>query len=113
MSVRFDFVNCDRYRLACVIGATYAQTVTLQDKTTDKLLDIAGSTAEMLVLDEDGNTVVTPTVTVDDGQGTMTAHIAANVTADLAAGRYLYTWDRIDANGSRIRELDGIFEVVA
>ena len=110
MSARFDFVNCDRYRLAIAQGTTYGQTIIVKDPNTNLPRDLTNYSSTLTLKDCSGTVVFAPAVTVVPTAGQLTASADASVTALVAPGRYWYTWT-INYGSIVIRELEGWYEV--
>ena len=111
MSARFDFVNCDRYRLAIQKGATFAQSIVIKDPNTGLPRDLTGYTSTLVLYDYcTGTTIFSPTVHIDVPSGTISASASATQTGALTAGRYRYVWSIL--TGAVVqRELEGTYEV--
>ena len=94
-------------------GTTFTTTITLDD-VYGETYNLAGYTAssQMRKSYYSANATATFSTTINVGQGTVTLELAANTTANIAPGRYVY--DAVISDASThvtTRILEGIIEV--
>lgn len=93
-------------------GATYLNTITLTDNNGDPLdLTTYSSAAAQMRKHYTSSNSVSFTVTMGGANGTISLELAANTTANVAAGRYVYDVELTAGDGSISRVFEGIVTV--
>lgn len=94
-------------------GTTFTSSITIDDVYGD-VFDLTGYTAYSQIRKSyySANPTGTFNTTINIGQGTITLEMAANVTANIAPGRYVYDTIITDpVHNITTRVLEGIIEV--
>jgi len=94
-------------------GSTFTTTITLDDVYGD-IYDLAGYTSSSQIRKSyySSNATATFSTSINVGNGTVTLDLAANTTANIAPGRYVYDAIIIDnTHNVTTRILEGIIEV--
>ena len=94
-------------------GTTFTTTITLDDVYGD-IYDLSGyrASSQMRKSYYSANATATFSSSINVGQGTVTLELAANTTANIAPGRYVYDAVIIDdSTHVTTRILEGIIEV--
>lgn len=93
-------------------GTTFTTTITIDDVYGD-VFDLTGYTAssQMRKSYYSSNAAATFQTTINIGQGTITLDMAANTSANISAGRYVYDTIITDGSTNVTRVLEGIVDV--
>ena len=92
-------------------GTTFTTTITLDDVYGD-IYDLSGYSASSQIRKSyySANATATFSTSINISQGTVTLDLTADVTSNIAAGRYVYDTVLISDN-STVRILEGIVDV--
>lgn len=92
-------------------GTTFTTTITLDDVYGD-IYDLSGYIASSQIRKSyySSNATAIFSTSINVGQGTITLELSSAITANIAAGRYVYD-TVISANNTTTRILEGIVDV--
>lgn len=107
------------YNITCNQGATLQRTITWTDPARNPI-NLTGYTARMHVRAtvESASTILELTnqngrITLGGAAGTVSLNVAANVTANLTPGLYVYDLEVVSGGGEVTRLVEGNFNVKA
>lgn len=107
------------YNMTCNQGATLKRTITWTDPARNAI-NLTGYTARMHVRETAASNTTILTLTTEDTRialggtsGTVTLNVAANVTANLIPGLYVYDLEVVSGGGEVTRLVEGNFNVKA
>lgn len=107
------------YNITCNQGATLQRTITWTDPAR-KPINLTGYTARMHVRPAADSSTVILELTTSNGRislggvaGTVSLNAAANVTANLTPGLYVYDLEVVSGGGEVTRLIEGNFNVKA
>lgn len=94
--------------LSINVGATFSQTFTLADATSDSVLDLTGYGHSAALRKHFTATASTPFLTSvnDPTTGVITVSMGSSLTSTLTPGRYLYDLV-LDLGGNKTRAVEG------
>ncbi|CAB4132871.1 hypothetical protein UFOVP250_2 [uncultured Caudovirales phage] len=93
-------------------GTTYTTTITLDD-VYGSIYDLTSISAKAQIRKSyySANATAQFSTTINTSTGTITLGLAANVSSNIASGRYVYDTTITDSNGNVTRILEGIVDV--
>ena len=107
------------YNITCNQGATLQRTLTWTDPAKNPI-NLTGYTARMQVRDTAASSSVilelttsNTRITLGGTAGTVSLNVAANVTANLVPGLYVYDLEVVSGGGEVTRLVEGNFNVKA
>jgi hypothetical protein len=107
------------YNMTCNQGATLQRTITWTDPAKNEI-NLTGYTARMHVRTAANANTTILELTTENGRitlggtaGTVTLNVAANTTANLTAGLYVYDLEVVSGGGVVTRLIEGNFNVKA
>lgn len=104
-------MSAGQYSFEIDQGSTFTRTLTY--KVSGVVVNLTGYTARMQLRPTVASDTVTLSLTTENGrisltsQGVITLSVAADVTAALAAGVYVYDLELVAGNGTVTRLLEG------